>query len=69
MPRGRPVDRREDEAILYAVRRVLQTDGPSAVTMERIAHEAAVSKATLYWRYPSRQALLEALVNRDAERV
>jgi TetR/AcrR family transcriptional repressor of mexJK operon len=68
-PRGRPVDRRKDEAILRAVRRVLQRDGPSAVTMERIAHEAAVSKATLYRRYPSRQALLEALVNRDAERV
>jgi len=67
--RGRPVDPRKDTAILGAVRRVLQREGPWAVTMERIAHEAAVSKATLYRRFAGRQSLLEALVARDAERV
>lgn len=67
--RGRPVDPAKDEAILRAARRLLKHEGPSAVTMERAAQAAGVSKVTLYRRYPNRQALLEAVVALDAVRV
>lgn len=67
--RGRPIDRRKDQAILRAAREVLRLEGPSAVTMERVAQVAGVSKATLYRRYPHRQALLEALVAQKATRL
>ncbi|UBQ04282.1 TetR/AcrR family transcriptional regulator [Tepidimonas taiwanensis] len=65
-PRGRPIDRSKDRAILRAVRTLLRQAGPAAVTMERVAQLAGISKATLYRRYPNRQVLLESLVTRRA---
>jgi TetR/AcrR family transcriptional repressor of mexJK operon len=67
--RGRPADPARSSAILNAARRLLRQAGPSAVTMERVAQEAGVSKATLYRRYPNRQALLEVLVTLQARRI
>ncbi|MEW6693742.1 Nucleoid occlusion factor SlmA [Tepidimonas thermarum] len=67
--RGRPIDRGKDQAILRAARRLLKHEGPQALTMERVAQAAGVSKVTLYRRYPNRQALLEAVVALDASRV
>lgn len=67
--RGRPVDPSKDQAILRAARRLLKEEGPSAVTMERVAQAAGVSKVTAYRRFPNRQVLLEAVIAADAARV
>ncbi|MFN3611701.1 TetR/AcrR family transcriptional regulator [Tepidimonas sp.] len=64
---GRPVDMRKDELILQAGRTLLLTGGPAALTMEAVARASGVSKATLYRRWPHRDALLEALVLREAQ--
>lgn len=67
--RGRPADPAKEQAILRAARRLLKEEGPSAVTMERVAQVAGVSKVTAYRRFPNRQALLEAVIAGDAARV
>ncbi|OBS30550.1 hypothetical protein A9O67_05930 [Tepidimonas fonticaldi] len=64
---GRPPDTRKDEQILAAGRALLLTGGPAALTMEAVARSSGVSKATLYRRWPHRDALLEALVLREAQ--
>ena len=51
---GRPIDRSKDTAILLAARKLLIQEGVGAVTMEAVATEAGVSKATLYSRYSNR---------------
>lgn len=64
--RGRPLDPNKDRIILESARNILLTRGPRAMTMDAVASAAGVSKATLYNRYPSRKALLLAVVGSDA---
>lgn len=64
---GRPLDVRKDELMLAAGRALLLAGGPAALTMEAVARASGVSKATLYRRWPHREALLEALVLREAQ--
>lgn len=59
---GRPVDPRKLELILEAARRLVFSEGLQAVTMERVAQEAGVSKVTLYARFANRHELLSTLV-------
>lgn len=66
---GRPSDPAIDRALLRVVRRLLEREGPAAVTMQRVALEAGVSKVTVYRRFADRQRLLEAMVAHDAEQV
>ncbi len=65
---GRPT-RQEAETltghILNDARATFAKKGVAAATMEEIAALRAISKHTLYRRYPSKQALLEAVVERD----
>lgn len=68
-PPGRPSDPAIDRALLRVVRRLLEREGPGAVTMQRVALEAGVSKVTVYRRFADRQRLLEAVVAHDAEQV
>ncbi|MDM7456455.1 MAG: helix-turn-helix domain-containing protein, partial [Tepidimonas sp.] len=62
---GRPLDARKDELILAAGRELLLSGGPAALTMDAVARASGVSKATLYRRWPHREALLESLVLRE----
>jgi AcrR family transcriptional regulator len=58
-------ERRRDrsrEEILEAARRVLFRVGVSATTLEAVAKEVGVSKAALYYYYPSKDALLFELI-------
>lgn len=64
---GRPLDVRKDELMLAAGRALLLAGGPAALTMEAVARASGVSKATLYRRWPHREALLEVLVLREAQ--
>ncbi len=69
--RGRPT-REEAEnltrQILDDARATFANKGVANATMEEIAAHHAISKHTLYRRYHSKQALLEAVVERDLVR-
>ncbi|MGH9026686.1 MAG: TetR/AcrR family transcriptional regulator [Acidimicrobiia bacterium] len=58
--RGRPRSRTADHAILTAAVELLAERGFADLTMHGVARRAGVSKATIYRRYPNRQALIEA---------
>ena len=58
-------ERRRDrsrEEILDAARRVLVRGGIAATTLDAVAKEVGVSKAALYYYYPSKNALLFELI-------
>ena len=58
---GRPRSERSKTAILAAVRKLLLKDGYSNLTIEAVAQEAGVSKATIYrWWKTKGELVLEA---------
>lgn len=64
---GRPRSERSKSAILAAVRKLLLKDGYSNLTMEAVAQEAGVSKATIYrWWRTKGELVLEAAENEIA---
>jgi AcrR family transcriptional regulator len=68
-PLGRPLRadaRRNYEQIVAAAREVLREDGASA-SLEEIARRAGVGIGTLYRRFPTRLALLEAVYREDVD--
>ncbi|HEX4788283.1 MAG TPA: TetR/AcrR family transcriptional regulator [Actinospica sp.] len=61
-PRGRPRSERARTAILDAAAQLLLARGLSAVSMDAVAEQAGVSKATIYRWWPSKETLaLDAL--------
>lgn len=66
---GRPTDPGKDSSILVAARELLFSEGPQALTMEKVAEKAGVSKMTAYARYPNRHALLQAVVTSEASMI
>ncbi len=61
--RGKPRDQAKRAAIVAAALEILATDGLAALTMERIAARAGVSKVTLYKWWDHRAAIaLEGLL-------
>jgi len=56
------------EAILDATERVLAQEGSEQATTTRIAEVAGVSVGSLYQYFPSREALLAAVIERRVER-
>lgn len=65
-PRGRPRDAGRDVAILDATLRMLTASGYEQMSIEAVAAEAGVSKATIYRRYPNKAALVVAAVEHRA---
>src|SRR4051812_13133773 len=62
---GRPRDPGLDAAIRAAAMALLGEAGYAQLTMERVASRAGVSKASLYLRWPNKQALaIDALQHR-----
>jgi AcrR family transcriptional regulator len=55
---GRPRDARADVAILNATFFELAENGYAGLSMDKVAARAGVSKATIYRRWPSREALI-----------
>lgn len=53
--------------ILDATSRLILEEGLGALTMERLAREAGISKALVYNYYASRERLLEALLQREQD--
>jgi AcrR family transcriptional regulator len=56
------------QAILFAAERAFLADGFGAVTMDRIAREAGVSKATVYAHFAGKEELFGAVVAGLSER-
>ncbi|WP_067506798.1 TetR/AcrR family transcriptional regulator [Actinoplanes sp. TFC3] len=62
---GRPRDARADDAILEAVIALLSSGhSADAVSIESVAAKAGVGKATIYRRWPNKEALLIDAVGR-----
>ena len=55
------------DAILGSVERILEQDGPSALTTNRIAEVAGVSIGSLYQYFPNKEALVGALQDKYAD--
>jgi AcrR family transcriptional regulator len=71
-PRRRPRQARAQatvEAIVKATSRVLVEEGYDRASTNRIAHAAGVSIGSLYQYFPSKEALVAALVESHAERM
>src|SRR5215831_1036803 len=56
------------ESILAAAKRAFLAGGFGAVSMDAIAREAAVSKATVYAHFGSKEELFGAVIGRECER-
>jgi AcrR family transcriptional regulator len=77
MPYG-PLDARRDpkqlrsraivEAIVEAGRRILEADGPGALTTNHIAERAGVSIGSLYRYFPNKEAVIAAICETETRR-
>lgn len=67
--RGRPRDAAKDEAILEAAGHLFMERGYEAVSLDAVAAEAGVSKATIYARWPDKEALFCAVLRHECDRV
>ncbi len=56
--------RRTEDALLNACLRVLERDGLEACTVPQVAAEAGLAPATIYRRFPHKQAMLHAAFTR-----
>lgn len=65
--RGRPRDPAKDAAIVEAAACLFMERGFEASSMDAIAAEAGVSKATLYARYPDKDALFREVIREKCE--
>lgn len=61
--RGRPRDEGADERILSAAAALMLQRGAADVTVDEVAEQAGVGKATVYRRYPSKDAMAAAALN------
>jgi AcrR family transcriptional regulator len=57
---GRPRDPGHDDAILDATLRQIASEGYARMSLQRIAEEAGVSKASIYLRWPTKADLATA---------
>lgn len=65
MGRKRVIDQ---QAVLDAAERVVGRDGAANLTIDAVAKEAGVNKASVLYDHKSKQALVEAVVDRAFER-
>jgi AcrR family transcriptional regulator len=65
--RGRPRDARVEQAVIEATIAEIDEKGLRNATMEAIALRAGIGKATLYRRWPNKEALLYFLADQLSE--
>jgi AcrR family transcriptional regulator len=63
---GRPSNR---EHVLAAATHVALRDGPGAVTIDAVVAESGMSRGGVLYHFPSKDALLQALVDQDIDAV
>lgn len=69
-PRKRPKQARSQvlyDALIEATRRLLASEGVDAITTARVAELAGVSIGSLYQYFPSREALIAAVIDAKLE--
>jgi len=66
---GRPLDHNKDKAIFAAAHELLFSKGPAGFSVEAVARLANVSKVTIYSRYTNREALIDAVIRQQANRM
>ncbi len=49
--------------------RILEAEGPQAVTMRRVAKDVGITPMAIYHHFPGREALLNAVVDSEFERL
>ena len=64
-PGGRPRDPEVDRAVLRAAVEVMSDVGIRGVTVRAVAERAGVARATIYRRWPTRDALMGALTRAE----
>ncbi len=57
------------ERIASAALDILEREGPEAVSMRRVAQRVGVTPMAIYHHYANREALLQALVYREMDRL
>lgn len=62
-PGGRKRDPALDSSIAAAARAIVDEDGLDALSIEAVARRAGVSRATVYRRWPNKNALVQDLLN------
>lgn len=67
--RGRPRSRQADQSLREAALQVFVEDGLEALSMEKVAKLAGVSKLTLYRRWPSKVELVRDVLAHLSEQV
>jgi TetR/AcrR family transcriptional repressor of mexJK operon len=65
--RGRPIDETKRDQILDSASKYFMTKGFHATSMDDIAADAGMSKLTLYRRFPDKNALFRAVVERKCQ--
>lgn len=65
--RGRPVDVNKHEQILDAASTLFMDKGFHATSMDEIAKALAISKLTLYRRFPDKETLFLAVIERKCQ--
>jgi len=68
-PSGRKRDPAVDSAIAAATRSIVDEDGLDALSIEAVARHAGVSRATVYRRWPNKNALVQGLLEEVARSV
>lgn len=56
------------DAIIEAGRRILEAEGPGALTTNRIAERAGISIGSLYRYFPNKEAVIAAICGGETER-
>jgi AcrR family transcriptional regulator len=67
--RGRPRSVEADAAILDATLELIDESGLTGLSVESVAARAGVGKATIYRRWPSKEALVASALGRCAEEI
>jgi AcrR family transcriptional regulator len=57
------------QQIYQCALRILEAEGPQAVSMRRVAKDAGITAMAIYHHFPSREALLNAVVDSEFQRL
>jgi AcrR family transcriptional regulator len=57
------------QRIYQCTLRILETEGPQAVSMRRVAKEVGITAMAIYHHFPGREALLNAVVDAEFEKL
>jgi AcrR family transcriptional regulator len=66
---GKTVTKLDRDEVVFVARELVLREGPAALTMRRLATELDVGTPTIYWHVGSRDELVAAVIDTQAERL